>query len=88
VLVHESHLVRRLGVGFSCPRRLSCAEKRTMDPHKTTLERAFDLARSGECSNVDEIRRRLKVEGYDEHAIKGRSLLMQLRALMAASKHQ
>jgi len=30
----------------------------------TTLERAFELARSGECSGVAQIRIRLRAEGY------------------------
>jgi hypothetical protein len=54
-----------------------------MDPNKTTIERAFELARSGECKSINEIRRQLKIEGYDEGVIEGRSLLMQLRTLIA-----
>ena len=54
-----------------------------MDPNKTTIERAFDLARSGQCQTIHEIRSRLNVEGYDAATIAGRSLLMQLRKLMA-----
>ena len=30
----------------------------------TTLERAFELARSGECTGVAQIRVRLRAEGY------------------------
>jgi hypothetical protein len=30
----------------------------------TTLERAFELARSGECTGVAQIRMRLRAEGY------------------------
>ena len=33
-------------------------------PNKPVVERAFDLARSGECGNVAAIRVRLKTEGY------------------------
>ena len=29
-----------------------------------TVERAFDLARSGECASIDELQRRLNREGY------------------------
>jgi hypothetical protein len=57
-----------------------------MEPHKTAIERAFDLARSGNFSTVDEIRRRLKAESYNEDQIIGRSLTAQLRALIASAK--
>jgi hypothetical protein len=33
-------------------------------PQATTVERAYQLAQSGECAGVDEIRRRLSREGY------------------------
>lgn len=56
-----------------------------MDQNKTSLERAFDLARSGDCRSVTEIRARLKSEGYNEADISGGSLLKQLRALIDAS---
>ena len=35
-----------------------------VDPNITTLERAFQLARSGQCSTLDDIKQRLKAEGY------------------------
>ncbi len=56
-----------------------------MDPYRTSLERAFELARSGRCATIDEIKQRLKAEFYDPHIIEGRSLRSQLRALIAAS---
>ena len=31
-----------------------------------TLERAFELARTGECTSVDDIRKRLKAEQYSQ----------------------
>jgi hypothetical protein len=31
----------------------------------TIAERAFQLARSGDCANVREIKKRLKAEGYE-----------------------
>lgn len=31
----------------------------------TTLERAFELARSGECASLNEIKHRLEAERYD-----------------------
>ena len=54
-----------------------------MDPNKTTIERAFELARSGECKTIHDIRSRLKAEGYNQDLIEGRTLLLQLRTLMA-----
>lgn len=57
-----------------------------MEPFKTALERAFDLARSGECKTIDAIKRRLKAESYNQDQIDGRSLCLQLRALMASTK--
>ena len=53
----------------------------------TALERAFQLARSGHMATVDDIRKRLKQEGYDERAVAdgGRSLTTQLRGLIRAA---
>ena len=51
----------------------------------TPLERAFELARSGECATVGEIRQRLKAEGLSGSQIEGPMLTRQLRDLCAAS---
>ena len=51
----------------------------------TTLERAFELAKSGQCATIDQIRLKLKVENFDQHLIQGPSLLAQLRAIMGAT---
>ena len=53
-----------------------------MDQNKTSLERAFELARSGGCRSVTEIRSRLKSEGYSESDISGGALTKQLRELI------
>jgi hypothetical protein len=55
-----------------------------MDSKVTALERAFQLARSGEMSTIEDIKKRLKQEGYDERVVTdgGRSLTMQLRGLI------
>lgn len=48
---------------------------------KQTIERAFELARSGTCADVADIRRALKKEGYsqiDEH-LGGQAIRRQLR---------
>lgn len=49
----------------------------------STLERAFALARSGTCAGLDDIRRTLKQERYDqvEAHLAGFSIGKQLRAL-------
>ena len=57
-----------------------------MRQDKTTLERAFELAKSGKCATVDEIRQKLKAENFDRHAIEGPSLLAHLRAIMSAHR--
>lgn len=57
-----------------------------MHQEKTVLERAFDLAKSGQCATIDQIRQKLKAESYNQDFIQGRSLLAQLRAIMAATQ--
>ena len=58
-----------------------------MDSKVTALERAFQLARSGRMATIDDIRKRLKQEGYDERVVAdgGRSLTTQLRGLLRAA---
>lgn len=54
-----------------------------MDSKVTALERAFQLARSGRMTTVEDIKKRLKQEGYDERVVDGgRSLTTQLRGLI------
>jgi hypothetical protein len=48
------------------------------------MERAFQLAKSGDCRSVDEIRKKLIQEGYYAMQITGKSLLRQLQALISA----
>jgi len=52
------------------------------------LERAFELARSGDCSSIDDIRRRLKAEQYsqvDAH-LSGATVRRQLLGLCKEAK--
>ena len=52
-----------------------------------TVERAFELARSGQCHNVSDVRSALKAEGFtgvSEH-LAGPSIQRQLRALIQAT---
>ena len=57
-----------------------------MSYRPTPMERAFEMAKSGQCKSVDEIRKRLKQEGYSVTQITGRSLLKQLGELIRASQ--
>lgn len=52
----------------------------------SSLERAFQLARSGKCHSIADIRHGLRAEGYDERQIEGPSLSRQLRELMKAAE--
>ncbi len=57
-----------------------------MDYRRTPIERAFELARSGDYSSVSDIRRMLVVEGYELYQITGPSLLSQLRKLIQSAR--
>lgn len=46
---------------------------------KTALERAFEIARSGACEKVEDIRKQLAHEGFDRRQVEGRALSQQLR---------
>ena len=52
-----------------------------------TVERAYELARSGECASIADIRRRLSSEGceYVTRHLMGRTIQRELRELMADS---
>ena len=53
----------------------------------TTLERAYELARSGECRTVGEIKTRLQQEGHErvQDRLYGGSLTSALRKLCVAN---
>jgi hypothetical protein len=57
-----------------------------MDGTMTTLERAFELARTGKYSGIQELRQVLKNEGYAQGQIDGPALGRQLREIMRKSK--
>jgi hypothetical protein len=57
-----------------------------MDHTLTALERAFQMARSGVCTSVPDLRQRLKAEGYGTTQITGRTLSRQLEALIKAAR--
>ena len=49
---------------------------------KTSLERAFELAKSAQCTTVRAIKRQLFDEGYSTHQITEAAVLDQLRAIL------
>ena len=53
---------------------------------KTILERAFELADSGEFESITDLQKRLKSEGYTLDQLSGRTLTRQLKARMVAAK--
>ncbi|KAF0161412.1 MAG: hypothetical protein FD157_4139 [Rhodocyclaceae bacterium] len=57
-----------------------------MDADKTTIERAFELARSGDCRRVGDIVARLDREGYDGRQIQGSVLKKQLARLIEEAR--
>jgi exonuclease VII large subunit len=57
-----------------------------MHPNTTTIERAFELAKSGQYVSVEEIKRRLHAEGYFAGQVKGRELSAQLKAAIDTAR--
>jgi len=53
-----------------------------MDHHKTTLERSFELAKSGDVHSLKELYTRLNSEGYLVSQLVGPTLLKQLKKLI------
>ena len=54
------------------------------NPKLTTMERAFQLAEASPCTTVEDIKNRLRAEGYSADQIEGRTLKRQLSAIMKA----
>jgi hypothetical protein len=50
-----------------------------MSVHPTALERAFELARSGEYLSVEAIRKQLNLEGLNAAQVEGCTLYRQLK---------
>ncbi len=57
-----------------------------MELGKTTLQRAFELARSGKCLHVLDIVKHLRDEKYDYSQIEGPALKKQLLALIEEAR--
>ena len=58
------------------------------DGTQTTLERAFELARSGRFIRVAEIKRALVAEGFSVDQVTGRTLSRQLQIDIENSRPQ
>jgi len=56
-----------------------------MKPNVNSLERAFELARTGEFSSVAHIRAQLHKEGYRTTFVVGKYLAAQLRQLIRSA---
>jgi hypothetical protein len=53
-----------------------------MQQNKTCIERAFELAKSGEYPTVGDIRKQLKAEHFDCAQVADRSISKQLKSLI------
>src|SRR5262245_18202581 len=79
---------RRLTAGAARPRAAPVCAMRdhAMDQKTTALERAFQLAKSGDFATLEAIRSQLKAEGYPVAQIVGKTLLRQLRDAARVAK--
>ena len=57
-----------------------------MDKAKRPLERAFELAGSGHCRTVSDIRQTMRKEGYPTDQLVGPDLLRQLRDVIRLAR--
>jgi hypothetical protein len=57
-----------------------------MDQDATPVERAFELAKSGSYGSIDDIKKRLRADGYSVEQIEGKTLSKQLRALIKKAR--
>lgn len=57
-----------------------------MDSSKTTIERAFALARSGLCASLTDVMKTLRREGYRLDQLGSPSLKKQLRGIIEKAK--
>ena len=61
--------------------------ERGMQANLSALERAFQLARSGQVTDVKDIKAQLKREGYDLGPIIGSVLIRQLQRVIKAARN-
>jgi hypothetical protein len=59
-----------------------------MPSNPTSLERAFELAKSGRFASIGEIKQQLKTEGFSLSQLVGPSLMKQLSALLRTAATQ
>jgi hypothetical protein len=59
-----------------------------MNPYKSALERAFEMANAGKCETVASVIQRLNKEGYNGTQVTGRSLVKHLSTLIADAKQK
>jgi len=57
-----------------------------MDHNKSTLERAFEIAKAGKCQSVADVRECLRTEGYDQRQLEGRELAKQIQELIKRAR--
>jgi hypothetical protein len=57
-----------------------------MDRNKSAIERAFDLASSGQFQTIQKIRDQLRHEGYGDAQVCGPALSKQLRELIVGAR--
>lgn len=69
-------------------RHVAPSLRHLFDPLKTPLERAFEIARSGEVANLTTLVSRLNAEGYNTLQVNGSALRKQLTKLIEASQTQ
>ena len=56
-----------------------------MPDRPSLVERAFELARSGDYASITALRDQLRAEGYNQNLLEGPTLLKQLRELIRSS---
>jgi hypothetical protein len=59
-----------------------------MNPTVTALERASQLAQSGDYVSVPDIKKQLSAEGYSAPQVAGRTLAKQLLALIREAREK
>jgi hypothetical protein len=67
-------------------RRQNRCQRVAMEPYKSEIERAFELAQTGRYLEVKEIKEQLRSEGYLASSITGPTLCGQLKLLIEAGK--
>ena len=72
--------------GSVLDRRVHSASQFSMKANMTAIERAFEIARSGQVTTVEAIRAQLKREGYERGWIVGRSLVSQLSDIINSAR--